>query len=70
MSKAEVGVVRAAVVLYTLEETAEMLRKSPSQLRWLMHSGNAPKSALLGGRRMFRSTDVEDYINSAFEEAV
>ncbi|TFD80566.1 DNA-binding protein [Cryobacterium psychrophilum] len=57
--------------LLMLEEVAEMLRKSPAQLRWMIHNSTAPKSAKIGGRRMFRDTDVEAYIAAAFEaEAV
>jgi len=58
-----------AVTLLTLAEVAGRLRKSPAQLRWMIHSGTAPKSALIGGRRMFRESDIEDYINQAFEDA-
>ena len=58
-----------AVTLLTLAEVADRLRKSPAQLRWMIHSGTAPKSALIGGRRMFRESDIEDYINQAFEDA-
>ncbi|MFK4295005.1 excisionase family DNA binding protein [Arthrobacter sp. GAS37] len=53
--------------LLTLAEAAERLRKSPAQLRWMIHSGTAPKSALIGGRRMFREEDVQNYIKQAFE---
>lgn len=53
--------------LLTLGETAERLRKSEAQLRWMIHNGTAPRSAKIGGRRMFRAADVEDYINAAFE---
>lgn len=53
--------------LLTLEEVAKMLRKSPAGLRWQIHAGTAPKSALVGGRRMFRDVDVEAYIAEAFE---
>lgn len=55
--------------LLTLDETAELLRKSPAQLRWMIHNGSAPKSAKLGGRRMFRDVDVEAYIAEAFANA-
>lgn len=58
----------ALVVLYTLSETAERLRKSPGQLRWMIHAGTAPKSALIGGRRMFREEDVEAFIEEAFAD--
>jgi predicted DNA-binding transcriptional regulator AlpA len=55
--------------LCTFAETAERLRKSQAQLRWMVHNGTAPKSALIGGRRMFRESDVEAYIAAAFDEA-
>ncbi|WP_104175523.1 AlpA family transcriptional regulator [Arthrobacter sp. Y81] len=57
----------AIATLLTLAETAEQLRKSEAQLRWMIHAGTAPKSAKIGGRRMFRAADVEAYINAAFE---
>ena len=59
----------AISTLLTLAEAAERLRKSEAQLRWMIHAGTAPKSAKIGGRRMFRTSDIEDYINSAFAEA-
>ncbi|WP_426226259.1 helix-turn-helix transcriptional regulator [Pseudarthrobacter sp. DSP2-3-2b1] len=57
----------AIASLLTLAEAAERLRKSDAQLRWMIHAGTAPRSAKIGGRRMFRAADVEDYINAAFE---
>lgn len=60
----------AVINLLTLAEVAERLRKSEAQLRWMIHSGTAPKSALIGGRRMFRESDIKDYINQAFDGAV
>ena len=56
--------------LLTLDEVAEMLRKSPAQLRWMIHTGTAPKSALIGGRRMFLAETVDAYIDEAFDKAV
>jgi predicted DNA-binding transcriptional regulator AlpA len=55
--------------LLTLNETAELLRKSPSQLRWMLHNGKAPKSAKIGGRVMFRDGDVKAFIDAAFADA-
>lgn len=55
--------------LLTKAEVEGMLRKSPSQMSWMIHKGTAPRSALIGGRRMFRASDVEDYINAAFDGA-
>ncbi|MCX8453354.1 helix-turn-helix domain-containing protein [Paenarthrobacter ureafaciens] len=58
-----------AIKLLTLPEVAELLRKSDAQVRWMIHQGTAPKSARIGGRRMFRESDVRDFINAAFESA-
>jgi len=55
--------------LLTLSETAERLRKTESQLRWLITQRKAPASALIGGRRMFRESDIERFIDEAFESA-
>jgi predicted DNA-binding transcriptional regulator AlpA len=56
-----------AMKLHTVDEVAEMLRKSPAQLRWMRHNGTGPKSAKLGGRVMYREQDVIDWVNAAFE---
>lgn len=50
-------------------EVAERLNKSPSQLRWMIHKGTAPRSGIIGGRRMFREEDVEAFIDAAFEKS-
>jgi predicted DNA-binding transcriptional regulator AlpA len=55
--------------LLTIDEVAEMLRKSPAQLRWMRHNGTGPKSAKLGGRVMYREQDVIDWVNAAFAES-
>ncbi|BDI23547.1 helix-turn-helix domain-containing protein [Herbiconiux sp. L3-i23] len=55
--------------LLTLDETAEILRKTPAQLRYLLASGQAPKHGKIGGRIMFRRSDVEAFIEAAFAEA-
>lgn len=52
--------------LMTKAETAEALRKTPKQLDWMLYTGTAPKSALIGGRRMFRAADVEAWISEQF----
>lgn len=56
-----------AITLWTLSETAEVLRKTDAQLRWMLHAGTAPKSAIIGGRRMFRAEDVLAFVDAAFE---
>jgi excisionase family DNA binding protein len=55
--------------LLTLSETAQRLRKTDKSLRWMIHEGKAPKSALIGNRRMFRESDVDAFIEAAFAEA-
>lgn len=57
----------AASVLLTLPETAGLLRKSNDQLRWMLHTGKAPRSAIIGGRRMFREADVVAWIDAQFD---
>ena len=56
------------IKLLMLSEVAEMLRKSDSQLRWMIHTNTAPPSALIGNRRMFREKDVLEWINAQFEK--
>ncbi|WP_259678325.1 AlpA family transcriptional regulator [Arthrobacter oryzae] len=56
-----------AMKLLTLDEVAEMLRKSPAQVRWMRHNSTGPRCAKLGGRVMYREQDVIDWVNAAFE---
>ncbi|MBT2501415.1 helix-turn-helix domain-containing protein [Curtobacterium sp. ISL-83] len=56
------------MVLLTLEETAERIRRSPAALRYMIHRGTAPRSALLGGRRFFKEADVNAWVEAAFEK--
>lgn len=56
--------------LLYIEEVAEMLRKSPASLRFMIHAGTAPKSAKIGGRRMFRESDVFAWIDAQFEQEI
>jgi predicted DNA-binding transcriptional regulator AlpA len=52
--------------LMTLDEVATYLRKSPSQLRWMRHNGTGPRSAKIGGRVMYRKTDVDAWLDEQF----
>lgn len=56
-----------AVKLLTLDEAADLLRKSPAQLRWMRHNGSGPKSGKIGGRVMYRERDLIDWVDSAFD---
>lgn len=53
--------------LLNVPEVAEMLRRTEGQLRWMIHTGNAPKSARIASRRMFRESDVLAWINEQFD---
>ena len=33
---------------------------------WMIHTGDAPPSAKLGGRRMFREDDVKRWVDEKF----
>lgn len=55
--------------LLFVEEVAERLRRSPAQVRWMIAQGTAPHHAKIAGRIVFRSSDVEAYIEAAFAEA-
>lgn len=50
----------------TVEEVAEILRKSPGALRYQIHAGTAPPSARLMGRRLFKESDVRAWIEQQF----
>jgi excisionase family DNA binding protein len=58
--------VEALIALLTVGETAERLRKSEAQLRWMIHTKTAPPSALIGGRRMFNASDVDAWLQAQF----
>jgi predicted DNA-binding transcriptional regulator AlpA len=54
--------------LLTLEEVADMLRRTPAQVRYMRSVNTGPKSAKIAGRIMFRESDVTEYIETAFAE--
>lgn len=58
---------QAYTELLTVDETAARLKRTPQALRFMIHKGTAPRSALIGGRRMFRASDVDAYIAAAFD---
>lgn len=56
-----------AIKLLKLDEVAEMLRRTPAQMRWLRNNSRGPRCAKIGGRVMYREQDVIDWVNAAFE---
>lgn len=55
--------------LLTVAQAATRLSTTENGLRWMLHQGTAPRSAKIGGRRMFRESDVDDFIEAAFAKA-
>lgn len=53
-------------VIY-IEEAAEALGRTVANMRWMRHKGTGPKSATLGGRVAYRRSDIEAWIDAAFE---
>lgn len=43
-----------ALTLLNVVQLAEMLGRTEASVRWMIHNGSAPASALIAGRRMFR----------------
>ncbi len=54
--------------LLFVPEVATRLRRSVDACRWLINTKQL-KAAKLGGRIVVRASDLEKFINSAFEEA-
>lgn len=54
--------------LLYVKDLAEWLDRSESAVHWLVHSGRAPRSAKLAGRRVFRESDVRAWIEEAFAD--
>lgn len=52
--------------LLYVRDVADMLRRSPDQIRWMRHNGTGPRSALVGGRVTFRRADVVAWVESEF----
>jgi predicted DNA-binding transcriptional regulator AlpA len=55
--------------IWFAQDLADRLNRSVAQIRWMEHTGTGPKSAILGGRRCWRESDVEAWISAAFAEA-
>lgn len=58
----------AIAVLMTMAEVSGATGIPVATLRWYRHQGKGPKSALLGGRVMYRQQDVVKWIDEQFEK--
>lgn len=55
--------------LLFIPEVASRLRRSPDQIRWMINQGSAPRHAKIAGRIVFKESDVEAFIEDAFDAA-
>ena len=55
--------------LLTTEEAAAFLHVPLATLRHWLQTSQAPPSARIGKRRMFRKTDLEAFVNAKFDAA-
>lgn len=54
--------------LIPIREAAVMLTMTVQSLGEWRHQGYGPSSILIGRKRFYRSTDINDFLNSAFAE--
>jgi DNA-binding transcriptional MerR regulator len=52
--------------LLTQAEVAEQLRRPIATLRFWRHKGTGPRSANVGGRVLYRQSDVEAWLEEKF----
>ncbi|WP_417365039.1 helix-turn-helix domain-containing protein [Glutamicibacter arilaitensis] len=54
--------------LKLIDEAAEFLRTPVNTLRFWRHQGIGPRSAKVGGRIMYKTVDLENWLNEQFEK--
>jgi len=52
-----------------IPDLAERLGRSEGSIRWMINQGTAPRHAKIGGRVVFKESDVEAFIEDAFANA-
>lgn len=55
--------------LLYIPDVAQMLNKSSASLRYMITQGDCPPHAKIGGRIMFKQSDVEAWIQEQFDKA-
>ena len=60
---------QSAGQLMTFDEVCARFRKSPAQLRWMIHSRTIVKPAKIGGRLMWKADQVEAFIEAQFADS-
>jgi len=53
--------------LLTLPEAAAYLNMTEKSLRWLRYTGEAPRAAKIGGRVVFRRSEIDAWLDEKFE---
>jgi predicted DNA-binding transcriptional regulator AlpA len=53
--------------LMTFPEVVARARQPEATMRWLIHKGDGPRHAKIGRRLVFKRSDVETWIDEAFE---
>lgn len=54
---------------FTIEEAAAYLKKPVETLRWMRKRKTGPVSAVVMGRITYRRSDLDAYVQKAFDEA-
>lgn len=54
--------------LLTVEEVADLTRRTVASVRWLIHTKQL-KSGKVAGRRLVRRVDLDDFIEAGFAAA-
>lgn len=54
--------------LLTVRQAAALTGRTEKGIRWHVHNGTAPRSGLIGGRRMFLESDVAAWIEAQLDE--
>ena len=54
--------------LLTVKESAEYIGRSEAAVRWLIHQNKFAKTAIVGGRRVTRESDLQAWVNAAFDD--
>ncbi|PPF14484.1 AlpA family transcriptional regulator [Rathayibacter sp. AY1A7] len=55
--------------LLTVREAADRIGRTEASVRWLIHQGTFAKTAVVGGRRVTRESDLQAWIDAAFAQA-
>lgn len=55
--------------LIFIEDLSAIINRSPAAIRYMVSKGNGPRSAKIAGRRMFKLSDVNAWIEQQFADS-